>query len=169
MDFEHEDWRDVVHNPMYAVSDLGRVVNTIRGHILQTRISNSGYERIGLMVNGRQRFYSVHRLVAEAFLSRPVGTTQVNHIDGDKTYNVVENLEWVTASENHRHAYRSGLKVSHNERSILIVETGEIFTSIRACARAIGGIPQGVHNCLQGRFHTYFGYTFEYVDSETLR
>lgn len=164
---EDEEWRHISGYPDYLISDLGRVWNVRREHFMTTRVSNTGYERVGLWDGSRQRSFSVHRLVAEAFLFRPPGTYQVNHIDGDKLYNVVENLEWTTQSENMRHADRLGLRPPpSNRRAVRIIETDDVFSSINECSRAIGGISQGVHNCLSGQFHTYMGFTFEYVNLE---
>lgn len=161
--YEDEKWCKISVCPNYLISDLGRVYNSKLDHFMKTRISNNGYERVGLFIDGHQKEFLVHRLVAKAFLVQRVDAIQVNHIDGDKLYNVVENLEWVTVSENHKHAFQIGLKVAPNKRAIRIIETGEIFESIRACSKFINGIPQGVHNCLSGSSHTYFGFTFEYV------
>jgi hypothetical protein len=158
-----EEWRVLDEYPDYAVSNLGHVVNIHTDRIMRSRISSNGYERVGLMKNGKQVGVFVHRLVAQAFISLIIDSDQVNHLDGDKLNNQVDNLEWVTMSENHLHAFRTGLKTAPNKRRVRVIETGDVYESIRACARAVGGIPQGVHNCLSGRFHTYLGFTYEYV------
>ena len=72
--------------------------------------------KVGLSVNGNNHTYTVSRLVAKAFL--PIENAEsymVNHIDGDPTNNAVSNLEWVTAKENAKHAYESGLLTQHTE------------------------------------------------------
>lgn len=73
------------------------------------QINNYGYARINLIIQGRKRSVLVHRIIAMAFLQNPEGLPQVNHLDGDKTNNVPDNLEWCTAKENIAHAYRTGL------------------------------------------------------------
>lgn len=67
-----------------------------------------GYKCVGLQKEGKQRLVSVHRLVAEAFIPNPLNKSQVNHKDLNKENNSVENLEWVTGSENVVHSFKSG-------------------------------------------------------------
>lgn len=90
---------------------------TTKRLILKTYV-NQGYEVVCLTdsATGKQHYKRVHRLVAEAFIPNPENKSQVNHKDGDKTNNCVENLEWNTASENVRHAFMSGLTSNAGER-----------------------------------------------------
>ena len=69
------------------------------------QISNTGYLRVGMTINGKQSMKSVHRLVAELYLENPNKLPQVNHKDGDRLNNTIENLEWVTASQNTKHSF----------------------------------------------------------------
>lgn len=126
----NERWLPVVgFEQTHLVSNLGNVSSVYReydgltptglpckfhvdGQVLGTRISNTGYLRVALAVNGRITTISVHRLVAMAFVPNLNNYPQVNHIDGKKTNNVPENLEWCTVSYNQNHAIRLGL-VSH--------------------------------------------------------
>lgn len=70
---------------------------------------NKGYKRVRLTLNRTKITYKVHREVAKAFIENPDGLPQVNHKDGDKSNNLVENIEWITNRENAHHALRSGL------------------------------------------------------------
>lgn len=99
---------------LYMVSDQGRVMSVPRktgrnswpGRTMRQGKGNSGYLHVCLCVKSKAKTREVHRLVAEAFLERPHGKTEVNHIDGNKTNNAASNLEWVTRSENVLHAYQ---------------------------------------------------------------
>lgn len=111
-----EIWKTVDDWP-YEVSSLGRVrragraCGTRPGKVLKPASVRGGYLRVTLQRDGTHKQFMVHRLVADAFCPTVKDSTlQVNHIDGDKTHNIAENLEWVTCGENHTHAYRTGLR-----------------------------------------------------------
>ncbi len=89
----------------YLVSNTGLIQNK-KGKLLKTKINHCGYECICLYVGGKQHTYRVHRLVAQAFLPNPLNKEQVNHIDGDKLNNKVENLIWSTPIDNVYHSHR---------------------------------------------------------------
>lgn len=80
---------------------------------MRTVAHNHGYLVVTLYGDRRSQKVLVHRLVAAAFIRQPASGEEVNHCDGAKVNNRVENLEWVTSSENNRHAIRSGLRTAH--------------------------------------------------------
>lgn len=157
---DEELWREWPRDPRVKVSNKGNVVSCKRGAWtpLKVSYSNSGYQRVS---DGRGSEY-VHRMVAETWIDNPNNYREVNHINGDKSDNRVENLEWTTRSENICHAYRTGLRKAKGT-PIRIVETGEVFESIQECARRIGGYQSAISTCLAGKRSTHHGYHFEYA------
>lgn len=92
----------------YIISEDGEIVNQKTGAIKSTRV-NKGYLIVRIKMSGKVKEFSVHRLVAIAFIPNPKGKPQVNHIDGNPLNCHVSNLEWTTAKENTAHAYQTGL------------------------------------------------------------
>lgn len=147
-----ERWKSVVgYIGLYEVSDRGNVrsvereINTAirhntrrmcNGKMLKRNLGTKGYYKVDLCKDGKVNTVNVHRLVAEAFIPNPNNLRVVNHINGIKTDNAVENLEWVSYQENHWHARESGLLTQigqQNNKSICCVETGNVFeNSVRA-------------------------------------
>lgn len=121
-----ENWLPVVgYEGIYEVSDQGRVRRIVdcdngykTGRALKIIKDKAGYLRFCLCRNGTERKFLIHRLVAFAFLGKPpVDKQQINHKNGIKMDNRVENLEWVSPGENRRHAYKTGLQVApHGEQ-----------------------------------------------------
>lgn len=92
----------------YQVSNKS-IIRNKQGQIMKTHINSFGYEVVCFYKERKNKWCKVHRLVAEAFIPNPENKPQVNHINGDKTDNRIENLEWVTASENMKHAFSHNL------------------------------------------------------------
>lgn len=108
--------------------------------ILKPKLSDNGYYCVGLRdETGDRKYYSIHRLVAFTFLKKGHGRNFVNHIDGNKTNNSVENLEWVTASENAIHAVETGLCNSYLGSGTLYKygEAVESFKKIKDAAEYV--------------------------------
>ncbi len=100
------EWKKVKGFENYEISSAGYIRNS-KGKILST--NRSTYQNKTLYCNGEMRSYNIHRLVAEAFIPNLENKEQVNHIDGNKHNNAVENLEWVTRVENSQHSYQNNL------------------------------------------------------------
>ena len=117
-----EIWKDIDgYREIYQVSNLGHVRTKdrkgtrgyfVKSHTLSQCENNNGYLRVRMHLKdcSKGKDYFVHILVAQLFLPKVEGKDFVNHKDGDKYNNAVDNLEWCTRSENEQHAWRTGLK-----------------------------------------------------------
>lgn len=162
-----ELWLNIVDYPNYEVSSDGRVRNKHTGKFLKPRPDSQGYMRVYLYDgHGRGRDMLLHRLVADAFYDGDHTDLVVNHLDGCKDNNFVANLEWCTHSENLKHAYRTELRDSpHNRcKPVRIIETGEVFSSVRECARYVGCQHSNISLCLNGHLKSACGYHYEFVN-----
>lgn len=169
------EWRTITDYPGYSVSNQGDVRNDQTGRVLKNQTIRSGYQHVTLCDSDGQHPKSVHRLVAKEFVENPQGLNLVNHIDGDKTNNRADNLEWCTQSENMRHAYRTGLQkpipsqieyslsraAEKRKRPVRNIETGVCYPSIVECAEAEGIVHSAVSFHLAGRARKR---RFEYAD-----
>lgn len=171
-----EQWKDLGNGYKYSVSDQGHIRRVGRDHNHSVREDRKGYLCTDLYQKGHRTTKKVHRLVAEAFIPNPEGKSQINHKDGNKKNNHVNNLEWVTPQENCRHAWDNGLafpsygmKGKHNPNGgrkgipFEIVETGKTYNTAMECAKDIDGNHRHINDCLKGRQKTHRGYHFRYI------
>ena len=155
-----ETWKKIDGFPRYSVSIDGQVRNDKTWRILKP--SGKRYLRVSLTENGVTRSFQVHRLVATAFIPNPENKAEVNHKDGNRFNNDVSNLEWASKSENMLHKCYT-LDREPQMKAVLCVETGIIYASQKATARAINGDLNGLRACLKGKQQTWKGYHWKYT------
>jgi len=114
-----EVWKKISGFENYEVSNLGNIKNSNfkrmnKEQEIKSAKNSSGYLLVSLFDNGKRNRVMVHRLVSDSFLLNPENKKRVNHINGIKTDNRVENLEWNTHSENTKHAFKIGLMKNAN-------------------------------------------------------
>ena len=139
-------------NNKYQISNFGRIRNAKTGRLRKTYIS-AMYPYFTCYVDGKMKGFTVHSLVAKAFLPKIEGKNQVNHKDLNKLNNVVDNLEWCTHSENQKHKYSNGLGLEKqsqarknwhsnndhpNAKMVLNTQTGIYYKSVSDAAKSIG-------------------------------
>lgn len=172
---EKERWKDIPgYEGLYQASNLGRIRslpnssrNSVR--VLVSYKKKSGYHNVTLCKNKKVKYYRTHRLVALTFLPNPENKEYVNHINGDKSDNRLENLEWVTASENALHAHRVlGIKSNGGcpRKKLRCIETGVEYESLHDTERKTGLKRQALNYCLKHN-GTCGGFHWEYVEPES--
>ena len=112
-----EEWKDIPeYKGKYQCSNKGNVrdINHVK---IKTILKTTGYRCVYLRAHGERKSFFVHRLVAITFIKAVTGKNHVNHKDGNKLNNIVENLEWCTPGENLSHAYKNGLNSRSGEKN----------------------------------------------------
>lgn len=104
-----EQWLQLIQNPKYFISNLGRFKN-FKNKILKININARGYYYCNISTNSKVTKIKIHRLVAIYFVVNPYNKETVNHIDGNKLNNLYTNLEWLTRKENVQHYYKNKQK-----------------------------------------------------------
>lgn len=161
-----EIWKPVVgFEGLYEVSNMGRVKSLKRLHtkerIIAQSLNHKGYARVTLWKENKQRKFSVHRLVAKAFIPNLDNLPQVNHKDENKQNNNVWNLEWCTQLENHRYGTvneRISASLTNNPKKSKPVsafdDEGNLvntYPSIYEASRQMGVSASSISSCIKGR------------------
>lgn len=154
---------------VYAVTEDGRVWSQPKMHGRSPRqgfwmkqsIERTGYRFVFLQHKGTRHIGYVHRLVAETYLPGTPGRSQVNHKDGNKAHNHVVNLEWLTPSENIKHAFATGLssqlgsrnaKAKLDEQKVRMIRAAvEAGSTQREVARLCGVTPSIICRVISGK------------------
>lgn len=145
--------------PQYFVSDSGHVYHGTKE--LHVSIQPSGYVKVYLYKDKKRYVRYLHRIVAEAFIPNPLGLSEVNHKDRNKTNCAVSNLEWCNRQINMEHG--KGRAV-HQLLNGVIIAT---YPSISKAAEAVNDKSNGadIHRCIRGERPSAYGYSWEYADT----
>lgn len=161
-----EEWKDIKgYEGLYIISSSGRIAK-----LLHPKINKDGYCEQGLVKDKVKKSKRIHRLVAEAFIPNPDSLPEVNHIDEDKSNNVVSNLEWCDHRYNTNHGTRL-TRISHTQRNrkdcskqIMCIETKTIYPSINEAARQTGANRNTIADVCKGKLKTAGGYHWKFKE-----
>lgn len=178
-----EEWNEVKgYEGLYRVSNLGSVYSLLTKKTLKKPVNSSGYSLVVLSINGQKKSFNIHRLVATAFVPNPNNREQVNHKDGDKTNNDSRNLEWVTQSDNMKHAYRMRLQTPSISQKLAVADhcrqnyskkvrqydlNGVFVTeypSASDAARNTGAFQSNISKVCRGQMSKTHNYKWEYAE-----
>ena len=156
--YHGEFWSTIKDYPNYEVSSLGRVMNIKTGRIIKPAPLKNGYFIINLCNDKGIKSVFVHRLVAEAFILNPENLETVDHINGDKSNNSVNNLQWMTQADNVRKALNK--PVSQHYKNGDYIAT---YASITEASRQTGIKHCGIVQCCRGNYSHAGGFIWRYV------
>lgn len=173
---EIEYWMDVdEYEGLYEVSSLGKVrskdriieysngsIHRMKGRMLKPATSKKGYLRVALSKDSKMKSYTVHRLVAQAFIDNPYGLKEINHKNEDKTDNRVENLEWCDSKYNNN--YGSRIEKVSKPVQAFNKNTGELVYEFKSTADAgrYGFDQATVSACCLGKCKSHKGLIWSY-------
>ena len=166
-------WYVLKENDKYLINKNGEVKSLKTNKILKPGRTKNGYYTVALCKNGKQRTYYIHRLVANNFIENINGYKEINHKDGNKSNNIIDNLEWCDRKHNLKEAYRLGLKETpkgvNNVKSRKIIQydlyTGNIkvWDSISDAKRENNYSTGSICDACKGNIKTYKSSHWEYV------
>ena len=163
-------WKKFIYEGIetdYSVSTEGEVRKDTTNYIL-SQSSQQDYKFVTLLINGQQKRMRVRRMVAMTFIENPDNKPYVNHINGIRYDNNVENLEWVTQSENIQHAVRTGLMQNGRKKAVIQYNLNgdrmATFESASEAARQTGGSQSKITMCCKRQRETANDYQWRYYD-----
>lgn len=177
-----EVWKDIEgYEGFYQVSNFGRVkslekefkagrsygLRMMKERILKHGTNSGGYQVVVFSKDEKKRSFSVHRIVAETFIPNPECKKEVNHIDGNKTNNHVDNLEWSTRSENILHAYKMNLQDAPKKKIDQFDKVGKFiksYNSLTEASKELNICLKTISNNLKGRNKSAGGYVWKYAE-----
>ena len=143
---------------LYAVTSCGRVWSYRLNKFMKAWDNGTGYLKVRLKKDNKNKIFYIHRLVAEAYIPNPDNLPEVNHRNEDRSKNYCNNLEWCTPAYNNLYGSRTNM-LSPCE----CVETGYIYNSIAEAARATNTLVQGISACCRGKTKTANGLHWQYL------
>ena len=156
-----KEWRTIVKYPNYEVSRDGQVRNKTTKRLKVFTDNGHGYLRTNFFKDNKVITVYLHRIIADSFIDNPSNLPEVNHIDGDKTNNSLDNLEWCTSSGNALH--KMYVLSRGNCKPVECVETKVVYPSTMIAEQRTGCNHRHISNCCRGKRITCGGYHWRYA------
>ena len=164
-----EIWKIMKENNNYEISNLGKVRTIKTKRIRKTRISNKGYERIGIYINKKLKYFYIHRLVANNFMKNPNNYKEINHINENKLDNRLENLEYCDTKYNCNYGTRTERIIKTKEKTFKTIiqkdKNGNVikkWKNIIEIKNNTNFNKHSIYKCCNGKHKTAYGYKWEY-------
>lgn len=169
---QEEIWKDIVgYEGLYQVSNFGRIKSFHKNkeYIKALTLNDHGYSIVNLNKNKKQKTFKVHRLVSKAFIPNPNNYLIINHIDGNKINNNVDNLEWCTQSYNASHGWKNHLNKGSSKKVLQYDLQGNLvgeFISSSDASRVLHINGGDIRSCCLSLYNhkTAGGYIWKYAD-----
>ena len=163
-----EIWKDIKdYEDLYTISNYGKIKRKKDNYIFKENKNSRGYRVITLTKNKIEKSYSVHRLVAETFIPNIYNLPQINHKDGNKMNNKVNNLEWCNQSYNMKHAYKNGLEIKKCKKvNQYDLDNNLIMTwnSVKEASKKLGIKSQKIYLVCNSKRNKAGNYIWRYVN-----
>lgn len=162
---ENETWK-ILLDGHYLISNKSRFFSIARDRLLKPSLHHTGYYQVSVskLKKGNS---PVHRLIAENYIPNPNNYPIINHINGIKTDNRIENLEWCTYSYNQNHAYKNNLKPGQKEIQKFDLD-GVLLDTYKSLSEAcrINNFKNNVtvSRCCLGKYETAYGFKWKYTE-----
>lgn len=170
-----ELWKEINGYPNYIISNTGKIYSRNTNRLMSPKVDRYGYFVVGLCKDNKVKHFTIHRLVALTFIPPVVGCNVVNHKDGNKQNNNVDNLEWTTVSGNTKHWYNTDQKFRNQvlnnakrgaetkSKGVAVYLDGVLigkYNSITETAERLNINKKTVYNTLHNKFNNRLGYVF---------
>lgn len=165
-------WKDIENWDSYCISTLGDILRKDKNNIIVPISDRDGYLQVRLSHHNKQKTFKVHRLVAQAFIPNPNNYPQVNHKNGIKSDNRVENLEWCDGkyNVNYSHSKIYHDSITHRMKPVIQLSlNGEViqrFESVRSAAKSVNATNSHISDACNGKYKTCKGYMWKWIEDE---
>jgi hypothetical protein len=149
---------------LYAVTSCGKVWSYKKQKFKAQRLRKDGYMDINLYKDRKVKSFLVHRLVAQAYIPNPLGLSDINHLDENRTHNWVNNLQWCSHKDNNNYGTHNERIAKAHSKPVYCVELDKTFPSLKSAGEELNIHSQNISACCKGKQKTTGGYHWRYAE-----